>query len=164
MQSLHFPDCLSKQCTDKYYNTFFSLYCYWEIASILKILYWTTMRISKEEWNMIRPLCIICCSVTSVLSNPVQLFATPWTVVHQGPLSMGFPRQEYGVGCHFLLQGIFPPRDWTWVSCIVGRLFTSWATREAHFHLTCVFGTKANDLRKWLQVRVNLIRWWWYRS
>ena len=21
---------------------------------------------------------------------------------------MGFPRQEYGVGCHFLLQGIFP--------------------------------------------------------
>ena len=28
---------------------------------------------------------------------------------HQGPLSMGFPRQEpTGVGCHFLLQGIFP--------------------------------------------------------
>ena len=26
---------------------------------------------------------------------------------HQAPLSMGFPRQEFGVGCHFLLQGIF---------------------------------------------------------
>ena len=27
---------------------------------------------------------------------------TPWTVAHQVPLSMGFPRQEYwtGVGCH----------------------------------------------------------------
>ena len=24
-----------------------------------------------------------------------QLFATPWTIVHQTPLSMGFPRQEY---------------------------------------------------------------------
>ena len=25
----------------------------------------------------------------------VQLFATPWTVAHQAPLSMGFSRQEY---------------------------------------------------------------------
>ena len=25
----------------------------------------------------------------------VQLFATPWTVAHQAPLSVGFPRQEY---------------------------------------------------------------------
>ena len=23
------------------------------------------------------------------------------------------------------------PRDWTWVSCIAGRFFTLWATREA---------------------------------
>ena len=23
------------------------------------------------------------------------------------------------------------PKDWTWVSCIAGRLFTCWATREA---------------------------------
>ena len=33
--------------------------------------------------------------------------ATPWTVTHQAPLSMGFFRQEYWSGCHFLLQGIF---------------------------------------------------------
>ena len=25
----------------------------------------------------------------------VQLFATPWTVAHQAPLSMEFSRQEY---------------------------------------------------------------------
>ena len=25
----------------------------------------------------------------------IQLFATPWTVACQAPLSMGFPRQEY---------------------------------------------------------------------
>ena len=24
------------------------------------------------------------------------------------------------------------PRDWTWISCIAGRFFTVWATREAH--------------------------------
>ena len=38
-------------------------------------------------------------------------FATPWTVAHQVPLSREFSRQEYfqtGVGCRFLLQGIFP--------------------------------------------------------
>ena len=72
----------------------------------------------------------------------VWLLATPWTVAHQAPPSMGFSRQEYwggvhcllcpifcdpmncslpgssllgdspgksnGVGCHALLQGIFP--------------------------------------------------------
>ena len=29
------------------------------------------------------------------LFNHVQLFATPWTVTHHTPLSMGFSRQEY---------------------------------------------------------------------
>ena len=38
----------------------------------------------------------------------VRLFGTLWTVAHQVPLSVGFFRWEYGVGCHFLLQGIFP--------------------------------------------------------
>ena len=33
--------------------------------------------------------------------------ATLWTAAHQAPLSMGFSRQEYWSGCHFLLQGIF---------------------------------------------------------
>ena len=28
----------------------------------------------------------------------VQLFATPWTVAHQTPLSMGFSRQEHWSG------------------------------------------------------------------
>ena len=28
----------------------------------------------------------------------VQLFATPWTVAHQAPLSVGFSRQEYWRG------------------------------------------------------------------
>ena len=81
------------------------------------------------------------------------------------------PGKNTRVGCHALLQGIFPiqgskpglphcrqifyhlnhqgsprilegvaypfsrgsswPRNWTSISCIAGRLFTSWATREA---------------------------------
>ena len=33
--------------------------------------------------------------------SPVQLFATPWTVAHQAPPSMGFSRQEYWSGLPF---------------------------------------------------------------
>ena len=39
------------------------------------------------------PLCVCAKSLSHV-----QLFATPWTVVHQAPLSMGFSRQEYWSG------------------------------------------------------------------
>ena len=31
----------------------------------------------------------------------VQLFVTPWTVGHQAPVSMGFPRKEYWSGLPF---------------------------------------------------------------
>ena len=34
-------------------------------------------------------------------------FATPRTVARQAPPSMDFPGKDTGVGCHFLLQGIF---------------------------------------------------------
>ena len=35
----------------------------------------------------------------------VQLFATPWGVAHQAPLSMGFSRQEYRSGLLFTSPG-----------------------------------------------------------
>ena len=40
------------------------------------------------------------------------------------------PGQNTGVGSLSLLQGIFPTRDWTQVSHIAGRFFTSWTNRE----------------------------------
>ena len=48
----------------------------------------------------------LCC----VLSHSVQLFATPWIVDHPASLSMGILQARIciGVGCHALLQGIFP--------------------------------------------------------
>ena len=42
-----------------------------------------------------------------VLSR-VRLSETPWTVACQAPLSMEFPNNNNVMGCHFLLQGIFP--------------------------------------------------------
>ena len=38
----------------------------------------------------------------------VFLFVTPWTVVHQAPLSMGFFRQEYWSGLLFTPPGDLP--------------------------------------------------------
>ena len=38
----------------------------------------------------------------------VRLFATPWTVAHQAPPSMGFSRQEYWSGLPFPFPGDLP--------------------------------------------------------
>ena len=38
----------------------------------------------------------------------VRLFATPWTVAHQAPPSMGFSRQEYWRGLPFPAPGDLP--------------------------------------------------------
>ena len=42
----------------------------------------------------------------------VQVFRTLWTVAHQAPLFMEYPGKNTGVGCHALLQGIFPIQGW----------------------------------------------------
>ena len=53
---------------------------------------------------MLNYLNVLLCSV----AQSYLTLGTLWTVVHQAPLSMGFSRQEYWSGLHFLLQGIFP--------------------------------------------------------
>ena len=50
------------------------------------------------------PTDTLCCVVLSRLA--VSLSATPWTVVCQVPGDS--PGKDAGVGCHTLLQGIFP--------------------------------------------------------
>ena len=42
------------------------------------------------------------------LLSRVQLFATPWAVAYQAPLSMGFSRQEYWSGLPFPSPGDLP--------------------------------------------------------
>ena len=42
------------------------------------------------------------------LLSRALLFETPWTVAHQAPLSMGFPRQEYRSGLLLPSPGYFP--------------------------------------------------------
>ena len=63
----------------------------------------------------------------------VQLFATPWTVASQAPLSMGFPRHEYWSGLPFPSPKDLPDP----VSCIsyIGRqILYHCSTQEALSH------------------------------
>ena len=76
------------------------------------------MLLGKKERKKVKSLC------------RVWLFAAPWTVARQAPLSMGFSRQEYWSGLSFLLQGIFPNQRSN-PACTAGRCFILWATREA---------------------------------
>ena len=61
----------------------------------------------------------------------VWLFATPWTGAHQALLPWDFPCKNTGVGCHFLLQEIYPTQGLN-LGLLHSRLyhFTVWATRE----------------------------------
>ena len=63
--------------------------------------------VKTKSWLILNTLLFshfCCCLVTSC----VQLFATLWTVIHQAPLSMGFPRQEYWSGFPFASPGDLP--------------------------------------------------------
>ena len=48
---------------------------------------------------------ICCCFLVSKLCPTL---VTPWTAVHQAPLSMGFPRLEYWSGLPFPSPGYLP--------------------------------------------------------
>ena len=82
----------------------------------------------------------------------VQLFASPWTVAHQAPVSMGFPRQEYWSGLPFPPPGDLPDLGIEPMSLIspalAGGFFTTSTTwdlleslcsLEYFCHLICEF-------------------------
>ena len=55
--------------------------------------------------NKVHRDCCCGCLVTKLF---LTLFVTPWTMACQAPMSVGFPGKNTEVGCHFLLQGVFP--------------------------------------------------------
>ena len=86
-----------------------------------------------------------------------QLFATPWTSgssAHQGPLSMGFPRQEYWSGLPFPTPGDLPHPGIKPVSLVSLALAGGFFTTEppgnskylAHISLTIlIFETERSN-------------------
>ena len=105
----------------------------WELDAELSLL--------KPYWNHIFAyLFIMLLCVCAYSLSCVWLFATPWTAVHQTPLSMRILQAR-------ILEWVALPssrgssqsRDWTQVSRIAGGFFTTWATRGALFmHLLSV--------------------------
>ena len=62
-----------------------------------------------------------------------QLFVTPWSVVRQAPLSMGFPRQEYRSGLPFPPPGDFPNLGIKLISlALAGGFFTTSGKTPSH--------------------------------
>ena len=53
----------------------------------------------------------------------VWFFATPWTVAHQAPLSLGFFRQEYWSGLLFPSPGELPDPGMEPVSLVLASGF-----------------------------------------
>ena len=51
--------------------------------------------------------CYKCQQLEAYMLSHVRHSATSWTIACRAPLSMGVPGKNTGVGCHFLLQGIF---------------------------------------------------------
>ena len=52
-------------------------------------------------------------------------FATPWTVAHRTPLSMGFPRQEYCSGLPFPSGDLSDPGIEPTSPALAGGFFTT---------------------------------------
>ena len=53
-------------------------------------------------------VCVCVCTHARGMLSGVQLFATPWLVAHQAPLSFGFSRQEHWSGLPFPAPGDLP--------------------------------------------------------
>ena len=63
----------------------------------------------------------------------IQLFATPWTVAHQAPLSMRLSRQEYWSGLPFPPPGDLPsPGIEPTSPALTGEFFTTEPPGKPH--------------------------------
>ena len=65
-----------------------------------------------------------------------ETFVTPWTVAHQAPLSMEFPKQEYWSGFPFSAPGNLPdpgiePRP----PAVAGGFFTTEPPEKPYINL-----------------------------
>ena len=98
-------DCLlCGSCLARYYWLFWGPHSdplfLWTCITRLKLL-----QVPKSEGQSETNEEVFALHACSVVSWP---FVTPWTVPCQGPLLMGFPRQEYWSGLPFPFPGDFP--------------------------------------------------------
>ena len=74
---------------------------------------------------------VLCCAVLCLATQLCLSLCDPKDCNPPGSSVHGdSPGKNTGVGCHALLQGIFPTQNQSQVSRIAGRFFISWATLE----------------------------------
>ena len=101
------------------------------------------------------------CNAFSVLSRSscVQLFATPWMVAHQAPLSMGLFRQEYRSGLPFPSPGDLPdPRIEPESPALAGGFFTNVPLGKPTWYMSIFMYAHSYDLG-YFGIQKQLIRW-----
>ena len=90
-----------------------------------------------------------------LVAKSYPTLATPWTVAHQAPLSMGFSRQGHWSGLPFPSQGVFPNqesnpgllhcRQILYQLSYKGSQFYHWTTRNAQQQ----WGTPVMGISPW---------------
>ena len=92
-----------------------------------------SMRQTQHHESATLRVCVYACWVSSVVFDS----ATPWTVAHQAPLSMGFSRQEYWSGLPCPPPGDLPDPGIKPASlespALAGRFFNTRATWEVQY-------------------------------
>ena len=93
--------------------------------------------VGQSLLGMFFDVCMLSCF------SHVQLFANPWTVTHQAPLSMGFSRPEHWGGLPFPPPGDLPnpgnkpdkPDYQTWLPLSHQGSHVVWYVTTNHFYL-----------------------------
>ena len=127
---------------------------------MFKNFQWLPVSLS-EKANPFVMAYVLCCA--KMLSR-VWLFATPWSVDRQGPLSMGFSRQEYWSGLPYPPPGNLPdpgiePTALT-SPALSGRFFTTSATWEASNTRIDTKIILKQQHKTWIMFRILLGRMW----
>ena len=93
-------------------------------------------RWTKQVHKMLKTywVSVVCKNVLCLVAQSCPTLCGPMDCSLPGSSVRGdFPGQNAGVGCHTLLQGIFPTQGKTQVPHVAGGFFTIWATREAQY-------------------------------
>ena len=78
--------------------------------------------VDRGAWRAIVHVCDSC--------SVMLTHCNPWTIAHQAPVQGILQARILEWVAISFSGGSSWPRDWTWVSCIPGRFFSIWATRQ----------------------------------
>ena len=107
-----------------------------------------SQKITLAKWKIhISHVCVL---------SHVGLFATPWTVTCQAPLSMGFFRQEYWNGLPFPSPGNLPDAGIEPISpVLVGGFFTTEPLGKPTY-TRYLAQNRFSILAEWINIQINI--------